>query len=177
MENWLSIKEVEEQTDIPHQTIRRYLDRHGYHLKLKKKHKSILVHKTSIETIQKIRSWYSDNKNAEQVDELLVNNGIPMTIEYNDTHENVSINFPEVLSSLRKSMSEQQEFNENLLRYLNEKDEQIRKQGELIKHQQKLLEENLAKRDEQLLTVIREIQETKQQIAASTNKRWWQFWK
>lgn len=178
MDNWYTIKETEEHTKIPHQTIRRYIDRHGYHLKLKRKHKSILLHETSIETLQKIRLWYSENNTADQVDELLVNDGVPMTIEYDEKdHENVSINFPKVLSSLEKTMSEQREFNEHLLHHLSKQDEYMRKQDEKIQHQQQLIDDSLAKRDEQLIAVMREIQQTKQLIAASKEKKWWEFWK
>src|SRR5699024_2553010 len=112
------------------------------------------------------------------VDTLLVNNGIPMTIEHGEKdHENVSINFTKALSSLVKGMSEQREFNEKLLHHLSKQDEYMRKQDEKLKQQQKLLDESLAKRDEQLITVMREIQQTKQQIASTSEKKWWEFWK
>lgn len=177
MEKWLSIKEVDEQTAIPHQTIRRYIDRHGHHLKLKRQHNRMFIHEDSLEHLQTIRSWYAKNYNSDQVDELLVNQGVPMTIEYDENDsESVSINFPEVLSSLTKGMNEQREFNEQLLEHLSKQDGYMRKQNEKIQAQQKLLDENLAKRDEQLLEVIREIQETREQVAASREKKWWKFW-
>ncbi|MGK3946040.1 DUF3967 domain-containing protein [Streptomyces caeruleatus] len=33
------------------------------------------------------------------------------------------------------------------------------------------------KRDENLLSLIREVQDTKKMIAASQEKKWWEFWK
>jgi|SRR5690625_1239634 len=178
MEGWTTIKDAENRTKIPHQTIRRYLDRHGHHLRLRKRHHRIHIHKNSIELLEKIRSWYSEHKNADQVDELLLNDGIPMTIDHDEKdHGNVSINFPEVLTSLTKRIDEQQEFNEQLLLHLNKQDEHMRKQNEKLQSQQELLDKSLAKRDEQLVTVIREIQETKQQLAATPEKKWWKFWK
>ncbi|KAB2486562.1 DUF3967 domain-containing protein [Priestia endophytica] len=46
-----------------------------------------------------------------------------------------------------------------------------------LEEQQQMLQERDAKRDEQLITVLREIQESKQLIATAKEKRWWEFWK
>jgi len=39
------------------------------------------------------------------------------------------------------------------------------------------LETSSNKRDENLLSLIREVQDTKKMIAASQEKKWWEFWK
>lgn len=41
----------------------------------------------------------------------------------------------------------------------------------------KKLLERMDQRDKNLMAAIRELQETKKQIAAATQKKWWQFWK
>lgn len=46
-----------------------------------------------------------------------------------------------------------------------------------LEEQQRILQERDAKRDEQLITVLREVQESKQLIAATKDKKWWEFWK
>jgi len=39
------------------------------------------------------------------------------------------------------------------------------------------VETSSSKRDENLLSLIREVQDTKKMIAASQEKKWWEFWK
>lgn len=41
----------------------------------------------------------------------------------------------------------------------------------------KKLLERMDQRDKNLMAAIRELQETKKQIAAASQKKWWQFWK
>lgn len=41
----------------------------------------------------------------------------------------------------------------------------------------KKLLERMDQRDKNLMAAIRELQETKKQIAAAARKKWWQFWK
>lgn len=60
-------------------------------------------------------------------------------------------------------MKRQEDFNRELLKRLD--------------RQEQYIENNLKKRDEQLLTSIREIQETKLLVAANQRGKWWQFWK
>jgi len=46
-----------------------------------------------------------------------------------------------------------------------------------LEEQQRMVQERDTKRDEQLITVLREVQESKQLIATTKDKRWWGFWK
>ncbi|ECS5759396.1 DUF3967 domain-containing protein [Salmonella enterica subsp. enterica serovar Montevideo] len=41
----------------------------------------------------------------------------------------------------------------------------------------KKLLERMDQRDENLMAAIRELQDTKKQIAAASRKKWWEFWK
>lgn len=68
----------------------------------------------------------------------------------------------------------------------NELKEMIQQQNELLKQmakkmdeQQRYIDERLERRDQQLMSAIREIQEEKRvllEIAATQKKKWWQFW-
>ncbi|MCQ6569005.1 DUF3967 domain-containing protein [Bacillus mycoides] len=42
---------------------------------------------------------------------------------------------------------------------------------------QKAVIQRIDERDQSLMTMIRETQETKKLIAATQQKKWWQFWK
>ncbi|MGG0369535.1 DUF3967 domain-containing protein [Priestia endophytica] len=46
-----------------------------------------------------------------------------------------------------------------------------------LEEQQRMLQERDTKRDEYLITVLREVQESKQLIAATKDKKWWEFWR
>jgi Protein of unknown function (DUF3967) len=46
-----------------------------------------------------------------------------------------------------------------------------------LEEQQRILLERDAKRDEQLMTVLREVQESKQLVAVAKSKKWWELWK
>ena len=43
--------------------------------------------------------------------------------------------------------------------------------------QQEYINSKLEERDQQLMESIREIQEAKNQLAATQQKKWWKFWK
>lgn len=168
---WFTVAEMEKETNIPHQTIRRYIKAHGHHLHLKKQHKSYFINSSSIEVILKIRKMYSDGKTSESVDEVLANSNIPMTIDLEKDNEQVSIHVPKMLQELNNNivamnekMVKQEEFNAELL-------EQVRKQ-------QKYIDERLSKRDEALIKAMNEVMETKRQLAATeqNKKKWWKFW-
>jgi hypothetical protein len=176
--DWLTVAEMEKETNIPHQTIRRYIKAHGHHLILKKKHKSYSISNKSIKVILQIRNMYSDGKTSEQVDEQLANSGIPMTISIEKDHEQVNINFPDTLLEIKNNMEKlqdrleaQDDFNRLLIDKLAEQQEQIEKQ-------QNYILEKLAKRDEALLHSMREILEAKKLIAAAEQpkNKWWLFW-
>lgn len=65
---------------------------------------------------------------------------------------------------------------EDLLKRVSLLEDQSNEQKEKIE----FLNEELAKmpeRDKQLMNVIRDIQEVKKEVAASKEKKWWQFWR
>jgi len=57
----------------------------------------------------------------------------------------------------------------------------IKTQNKILQDQNEELKTNVEtssnKRDENLLYLIREVQDTKKMIAASQEKKWWEFWK
>lgn len=69
----------------------------------------------------------------------------------------------EQISELKQSNGAQEQFNQALI--------------EKLDAQQAYIEEKINQRDKQLLTSIREIQETKLLAAMIEDKKWWEFWK
>lgn len=83
----------------------------------------------------------------------------------------------EVLRELKDTVELQQ-------KQLQNQNEQIAKLTNVLEAQQKLLthsntieKQQVTDRDKAVMTVMRELQEVKQMVAASNEKKWYQFWK
>lgn len=162
-EEWLPVIEVEKQTGIPDATIRRYIRNHGHHLQIKKRGKSYLIASESLSVIKKIRELYDKGKQSEGVEETLSQMNMPMTITVTDDEKEVTVNTGQVLIQLQKDMNEQKKFNQLLLERLDQ--------------QQEYIDNKLEERNQELTKSLRTLLEVKKQIAASAQKKWWQFWK
>lgn len=170
---WFSVLEVEKQTGIPNQTIRRYINNHGVYLNPKKRGKGYYLAEESIKVIQEIRKLYDEGMTAQLVNDTLLERNIPMTITINEGEEKVSVHVSEALQDLKKGMDEQNKV--------------IRSLVEQMKKQQEYIDNKLEERDRKLIESLREIQEGKKQITAAENeevklsldqqKKWYQFWK
>ena len=158
MENdYFTVTEMENETKIPHQTIRRYMKIHGHYLVMKKSHRSFLIHEKSIKTLNTIRSLYSEGKTSKQVDDHLINNGFALNLDTENKHEDMSNIVPSTLQELKddlnilhEKLNDQEKFNQLLL-------EKIFEQNEKIELQQKQIDERLTKRDELLFKKMSEI--------------------
>ncbi|MDT3497658.1 DUF3967 domain-containing protein [Bacillus toyonensis] len=91
------------------------------------------------------------------------------------THE--SDDLKEVLRELKDTVALQQ-------KQLQNQNEQIAKLTNVLESQQKLLthsniieKQQVTDRDKAVMTVMRELQEVKQMVAANNEKKWYQFWK
>ncbi|MEI4802386.1 DUF3967 domain-containing protein [Bacillus sp. FJAT-51639] len=83
----------------------------------------------------------------------------------------------ELLQGLKRTVELQQ-------KQLQNQNEQIAQLTNLLESQQKLLthsnnieKQQVTDRDKAVMTVMRELQEVKQMVAASNEKKWYQFWK
>lgn len=156
------IGEVSELIKIPHQTVRRYISKHGHHLSTKKQGKSVLVAEESLETLKIIKSLYDDGKVTEEVDSHLASNGVPMTITVPDESEKM------VRVDLREVLVQQQSQIESLHEKLEEQIKVNHEQSEINKQvleEVKSSKEWQRKRDENLMEVMRELLEVKKQTA------------
>lgn len=169
---WLTVLAVEKQTNIPNATIRRYIRNHGHHLNVQKKGKSYSIASESIPIVLTIRKHYDDGKSLDQVEKALVDTGNPVTITMNDDGEQMTVNVGEALQDMNKAMHEQNKVIQSLVEHMQ--------------RQQEYIDTRLEERDRKLMTAIREIQESKKQIAAdqekeiitlSKDKKWYQFWR
>ncbi len=89
----------------------------------------------------------------------------------------LSDDLKELLQELKGTVELQQ-------KQLQNQNEQIAQLTTLLESQQKLLthsnaieKQQVTDRDKAVMTVMRELQEVKQMVAASNEKKWYQFWK
>lgn len=150
---WLTVLDVEKQINIPNATIRRYIRNHGHHLNIKKKGKSYFIDSESIPIMLDIRKLYDDGMTLEQVEEALIDTGMPVTITVTADDKQVTVNVAEALQDMQKAMNEQTKVIQSLV-------EQIQKQQEYI-------DNKLEERDQRLIADIKENEETKTQVAVA----------
>lgn len=105
MNEWISVSEVAKKTNIPEATVRRYIREHGFHLRVKKGHKSYQIYHESIDTLNQIREMYGKGLNMDEVNNMLADNK-PMIITVNEQDERMAVNVAEALMELKRSMDE-----------------------------------------------------------------------
>jgi DNA-binding transcriptional MerR regulator len=153
---WFSVLDVEKETGIPNQTIRRYINNHGVYLNPKKQGKGYYLADESIKVIQEIRKLYEEGMTAQQVNDTLVERAIPMTITISEGEQKVSVHVGEALQDLKESMDEQNKVIRSLV-------EQVQKQQEYI-------DTKLEERDRRLIESLREMQEARKEIAVLSHE-------
>lgn len=102
---WLTVSEVSERTEIPPETVRRYLTRHSLHLQSKKGHKSYQIAESSIPVFMQIRTLYAEGKQADEVETALAKSGRPTIISVNEHGESTHVNVVEYLATLDAKMN------------------------------------------------------------------------
>lgn len=152
-EKWLTVSDLAEQFGIPQPTIRRYIERHGHHLHIRKHHKSYLIAEKSLDDLVRIRESYSQGMNADQVENELAAANAPTIIDVIAANDRVSDMTPEALSSLHSAMIErferQEDFNRALIEAMQrEREENQRKREEDREKIDRLTLELAAARDE-----------------------------
>jgi len=174
MEKHYTIAQLADETGIPHQTIRRYIDKHGHHLKTRKKHKSVLIAEESIKTLEKIRLLYGDRLTVEEVDNALSEQGIPVTIAVpTDDEKMVKMDLGAVMTLVGEQL-------ETMNERLKKQESHMDKQGTEIEELKTLLKMQIERHDQLVTTTMRNHLETQKQIAAAASevkKKWWEFWK
>lgn len=166
MIDWFTLNETVEKTGIPYQTLSRYVNRHSQYLRLKKEHKSYLVHGESVSVLEEIRQFYQDGLNEKQVNKEISLRGTIITLETKDENELITLDntlrsMNEKLEFLQEKANNQEDFNKELVRQLEK--------------QQLYMNTRLEERDRTLILALKESIETQKQIA-STSKKWWQIW-
>ncbi|MGP0690660.1 DUF3967 domain-containing protein [Priestia aryabhattai] len=188
---WVSAEEMAKQVKVSAMTIKRNCQTYKDFINVKQGEKNkYLIDSSSLPVflfIAKMRNKRS--LQSAQILELLVEEGFPKI--YDTENINSSEQQPEqslenkgfvpvqeIESMVAKRVQEELKKHEHFLSEwtLKQEEQQRKFQEELIKR--------LDDRDQKLMSSIRELQESKLEIAASIeepkktpNKKWWEFWK
>lgn len=164
---WMTVSEVSEKVNIPVETIRRYIRSHSVHLRAKKLGKKYFIHDESMTVIKQIRGLYEQGKNIDEVEEALSASGVAMTITVkSDDDDSMTVYVADELQEIKRALQEQKQFNESLLKKLDE-------QSEHLQSQQAYIKESLERRDKQLTESMRMFQENRMQLASTKQKSFW----
>jgi hypothetical protein len=164
---WSTVTEIEQKHGVPAPSTRRYLQRHGHKLNIKKRGKSYLIDHESIEVLIKIRDLYSDGKSEKEIDDILSNMGVPTTITIEEEGKEIEVPTDKVLMDIRNELQDVQEFNRELLDRSDRQEEFNRQLLERLDQQQAYIDKRLDERDERLMIALRNSLETQKMIAAT----------
>lgn len=167
---WLTVTEIEQRHGVPAPSTRRYLQRHGHKLNIKKRGKSYLIDEESIEVLIKIRDLYSDGKSEKEIDDILSKMGVPTTITIEEEGKEIEVPTDKVLMDIRNELHDVKEFNRKLLDRSDQQEEFNRQLLERLDQQQAYMDKRLAERDERLMIALRKSMETQKMIAATQDQ-------
>lgn len=163
MEKWHSVSQLNNETGVPETTIRRYLNNFSEYFRAERIGRGMKYHPDSVAILKRIYSLYNDDYETPEIQRLL---DMEFAINVEDQEETETTTQPPVVSLEREFeefKQQQQEFNKQLLKQLQE--------------QQNYINNSIESRDQKLMQALNEIRETKKQIATTEEKRWWEFWK
>lgn len=169
---WMTVSEMSEKINIPVESLRRYIRSHNVHLKVKKVSKKYYLHDDCVTVIKQIRTLYNEGKNVEEVEENLSASGVTMTLTVkNDDDDRMTVHVADELKAIRKQLDEQKEFNKMLLEQLDKRDQQLFK---LFEESQKLKIESVST-EERLesmnQTLLQKLDEQQKSIEESIERR------
>jgi len=200
-QDWYTVKEVEKELNVSRPTLYRYIENHGHYLKTNKIDNAIFIYHQSLDTLREIREQYENGKRKKQIEEYLKNKAVPLhiTVRDNDVRTQESQGISEIneikrlletstkliVHAMNENLEKQrkehhdniiklQETHEKTVQDLVKEVHDSREEIQLLKDELVSRENN---RDQQLMSLIRDMQETKKIMAATQGKTWWQFWK
>lgn len=164
MEEWLSISQLSNKTEIPESTVRRYTNKFDKFFRYEKRSRGKKYHPESLEVLNRIATLYNDELQADEIEERLARD-FPFAVAVESEREK-STPIKSIERQFQEFKEQQEQFNKELL-------ENLLKQQEYINN-------SIKKRDQELLKVLEEAQQTRKEIAAAKQedkKKWWQVWK
>lgn len=182
--DWLSAEEVAKKIKVSAMTIKRNCQTYSGFLKFQQGEKNkYLIHQECIPIFQFITKMRNKkNLQTKQIIELLNKEGFPKYIDIEPIQttkqqpEQIQVE-QEVITVQELDRIVSERVSEQLKKHEENLKEWLTKQQKQQQDFQKAVIQRIDERDQSLMTMIRETQETKKLIAATQQKKWWQFWK
>lgn len=173
MNQYLTMKELKETlSEIPENSLKRYLLEHEEFLDFKKEHNRYKIHVSEIEKLKRIRQYYAAGLKKEEVCAKLEESGIPVTITYDANEDQSLISINNELTNMKKLVSflvqqnEQSRLQQNKVKEQNQQlihdVQELRQTFEEIMTEQKMEHEKVTSQLERIIAT--------QQKSAETNK-------
>lgn len=182
--DWLSAEEIAKEIKVSAMTIKRNCQTYSSFLKFQQGEKNkYLIHQECIPAFQFIAKMRNKrNLQTKQIIELLSKEGFP---KYIDIEPNQTIKQQPEQMQIKQGFITVQDFDrvvaervsEQLKKHEKNLKEWLTEQQKQQQDFQKAIVQRMDERNQNLMTMIRETQETKKLIAATQQKKWWQFWK
>ncbi|RJR23619.1 DUF3967 domain-containing protein [Candidatus Microgenomates bacterium] len=171
MDKYKRASEVSELLQINRNTLRRWLLQYEDYLNTKLEGNTKFIHESSVPAIKLIKDCYAKQLQEHEIKDILAkSHEIPKNAESEEATSVLPTHVEQELNEMKAMLLQQQEFNKQLVERLNE--------------QQKYIESRMDARDKNLMSMIREVQETKQQLLETAaakeevkeekeQKNWW----
>jgi len=182
--DWLSAEEVAKVTKVSAMTIKRNCQTYSNFLKFQQGEKNkYFIHQECIPIFQFIAKMRNKkNLQTKQIIELLGKEGFPEYIDIEPIQttkpQSEQIQVKQGIVAIQDlEMIVAERVSEQLKKHEGNLKEWLTEQQKQQQDFQKTVLQRMDERDQKLMTMIRETQETKKLIATTQQKKWWQFWK
>ncbi|PTM52703.1 hypothetical protein [Desmospora activa] len=162
MEEWLSVREIAEQTGWPDKTIRRYIDDFPDFILVRRIDRILRVPKESVEIMDQIRYLYQKGWGKERIKKLL-GDMHPMNI-VKDTSVGSPPTSPVLTRGDLVSMK-------NLLFEMGEAYKQSQERIEQLEEEIRALRGTLEKRDQTIIEEVKGMNQTLSRVEAYTERK------
>jgi hypothetical protein len=172
---YISVTHAEQLTGISKPTIRRYIQDFSDFIDIKTQGKEYRINVNSLDLLKKIYYLSTEQKlRKDDIYNRLASEGVPITITLNPEDEKSLVSVNDEIETLKKMLIYSNTNQDKLISEIKELKKKIKEMQEIEKQEDK-------KRDEQLTRVMKEMLETRKEIATIKDdlkhKKWWQFWK
>lgn len=175
-QEWITVSDLVKTLSASENTLKRYIRRHEPFLSVKQGNRSkYYVHQDSVKVLKYIKKLYNENLNEDEVNQRLQDSGLAMVITV-PVEDEQFVNILDVMNGWNERF-------EKLERINQKQNEELRELKQLLQKQTEYMDKRMSERDQKLLHTVREIQESRKEIAAAIQKqetgpkkKWWKFW-
>lgn len=159
---WYTITQTSEKTNIPPDTVRRYVRNHRGYLKTRKRGNGYQIHINSLKIIHEIRRLYDEGLNIRDVDEQL-SFVHPMTIEVTDEQKQIrqTIDVASALHEMKAGFMQVIEVQQKELQKVKEELASARQEIQELKMSEEKREQTLNSLNDGINDLIESVNEVK----------------